>query len=186
MQRGPQIGRMAAAIALFVLIGGCGPIIYINQVTRKASAAVDEARAAQAEKYSPYWYTLAVEYLQKAREEAAFADYEAANRFGRRAQAAAEMAKKESIDRAADPSDTTWMPPPSLREKSASAGDTAGDRSVGTDPSEKASSSDDSLAPADDAGDSGLAPVIQDTGSQDSGSQDSDSGSLLDGKRDLR
>ena len=37
-----------------------------------------------------YWYTLAVQYLKQARQEAASADYQAANRFGRKAAFAAK------------------------------------------------------------------------------------------------
>ena len=133
---------MALVLLTCWLTIGCGPVNYVNQVTRKASAAVASAKAARAEKYSPYWYTLAVEYLRKAREEASFADYEAANRFGRKATEAAQKAKKEAIARAADPSNTDWLPPGSLR----STGDVET-----TD-----------LAPADTSSD--LAPVISDDG----------------------
>ena len=84
-------------------IGGCGPIEYVNQVTRKASASVAAARAVDADKYSPYYYTLAVEYLHKARAEAASADFQAANRFGRKAERAAAQAKLEALDRAGQP-----------------------------------------------------------------------------------
>jgi hypothetical protein len=84
-------------IALLLAVGGCGPIEYVNQVTRKASTAVESAKTAEADRYSPYHYTLAVEYLHKAREEAAAADFQAANRFGRRAQDAANLAKAEAV-----------------------------------------------------------------------------------------
>lgn len=33
---------------------GCGPIVYVNQVTNQAAGLVDEARRADAEHYSPY------------------------------------------------------------------------------------------------------------------------------------
>ncbi len=82
---------------------GCGPIEYVNTVTRGASSAVDAARAANAAKYSPYWWTRAVEYLHKAREEAGYADFQAANRFGRLAEEAAIRAREEALRRAADP-----------------------------------------------------------------------------------
>lgn len=91
---------------------GCGSVLYVNQVTRKASSAVEAARLAEAEVYAPYHYTLAVAYLHKAREEAAAADFQAANRFGRLSHEAAEQARALAVQRAADPSDTTWKPPP--------------------------------------------------------------------------
>ncbi len=85
------------------LVVGCGPIEYVNQVTRKASTEVSSARAAEADKYSPYHYTLAQEYLHKAREEAAAADFQAANRFGKRAQQAAAAARQEAVANAGKP-----------------------------------------------------------------------------------
>jgi hypothetical protein len=80
-----------------LLAVGCGPITYINDVTRKASNDVEAARAAQADQYAPYFYTLAVEYLRKAREEAAHADFESASRLGRMASKAARRAVELSI-----------------------------------------------------------------------------------------
>ena len=84
------------ALAL-CLAFGCGPVTYINDVTRKAATDVEAARAAQADQYAPYHYTLAVEYLRKAREEAAHADYETASRLGRHASRAARRAVELSI-----------------------------------------------------------------------------------------
>ena len=86
------------------LVGtACGPIEYVNQVTRKASSDVEAAKAVRADKYAPYWYTLAVEYLHKAREQAASADYQSANRFGRRSAEAARKAKDVAIENAKRP-----------------------------------------------------------------------------------
>lgn len=121
--------RASGAWAGFLLVlvlaggsGGCGPVGYINQVTRRADASVAAARAVDAERWAPYWYTLAVEYLHKAREEAALADFEAANRFGRRAHEAAVTARTLAVERAARPEDTEWMPPPALREQGKASG----------------------------------------------------------------
>ncbi len=83
--------------ALLLAAAGCGPVTYINQVTRKAANDVEAARAAQADQYAPYHYTLAVEYLRKAREEAAHSDFQTANRLGRLASAAARKAVELSI-----------------------------------------------------------------------------------------
>ena len=52
---------------------------------------------AQADQYAPYYFTLAVEYLRKAREEAAHADFQSANRLGRQASRAARRAVELSI-----------------------------------------------------------------------------------------
>ena len=99
----------AAAVVLVAGLGclgglaGCGPITYVGDV-RRASAAVDEARAAQAEKYAPYWWTRATQYLHKAREVAAHADFQGADRFGRLAAEAARHAAEDARIAARDPS----------------------------------------------------------------------------------
>ncbi len=89
---------MATSLSL-----ACGPIEYVNQVTRRASSEVDAAKAVKADKHAPYWYTLAVEFLHKAREEAATADFQAANRFGRRSAEAARKARTVALERAQNP-----------------------------------------------------------------------------------
>lgn len=87
-----------------IVLVGCGPVAYINQVTRTASSAVDEARAAQADKYAPYWWTRATQYLHMAREVAGHADFQGANHFGRLAADAADKATTEAKLAAKDPS----------------------------------------------------------------------------------
>lgn len=85
---------------LAVGLQACGPVEYMNQVSRKASSQVEAAKAVRADKYAPYYYTLAVEYLHKAREEAAHSDYQSANRFGKRATEAARKARIEALKQA--------------------------------------------------------------------------------------
>ena len=80
------------------LLTACGPIAYVQGVTYNADAAVERARAAQAEKYSPYYWTRATQYLHMAREVAAHADFQGANRFGRLAAEAAMHAEEEASD----------------------------------------------------------------------------------------
>ena len=99
MMRGMRRWVIALALA-----SGCGPIAYVNQVTRDASTKVDRARELNADKYSPYWWTRAVVYLHMAREVAAHADYQGANHFGRLASQAAEQAAADSELAARDPS----------------------------------------------------------------------------------
>lgn len=103
---------MHRALVLLALATGCGPIGYVSQVTRTASSAVDDARGLDAERLAPYWWTRAVEYLHAAREQAAHANYQAANRFGRLATEAAEHAKADAIRRAADPKLMEEITPP--------------------------------------------------------------------------
>jgi hypothetical protein len=100
-RRGPLL--LLAALLCASLSLACGPIEYVNQVTRRASSEVDAAKAVQADKHAPYWYTLAVEYLNKAREEASTSDFQAANRFGRRSAEAARKARALSLERAKNP-----------------------------------------------------------------------------------
>lgn len=95
--------RRPAVVLALLACCACGPIEYVNQVSRKASSSVEAARAVRADQHAPYWYTLAVEYLEKAREEASLADYQAANRFGRRSREAAERATELSLERLRKP-----------------------------------------------------------------------------------
>jgi hypothetical protein len=97
------MNRVLPLLLAVTLAVACGPIQYVDTVTRRADDAVEAARAANAAKWSPYWWTRAVEYLRQARIEAASADFQAANRFGRLAEEAAIRAREESLRRAADP-----------------------------------------------------------------------------------
>jgi hypothetical protein len=83
-------------LAILLAASACGPIVYVSDVTRKATTSVDEARAAQADKHSPYYWTRATQYLHQAKVLAAHADFQGANRFGRLAAEAAEKATAES------------------------------------------------------------------------------------------
>jgi uncharacterized protein DUF4398 len=91
-------------LLLAVMVSACGPIVYVNDVTRRASDSVDHAHAASADKYAPYYWTRANEYLVKARDRAAHADFQGANRFGKLAYEAAELAEQEAIAAKKDPS----------------------------------------------------------------------------------
>ncbi|HEX2685893.1 MAG TPA: DUF4398 domain-containing protein [Kofleriaceae bacterium] len=92
--------RILSVMLVLVLGGvpaGCGPIAYVGEVTHHASDAVDAARAAHADQYAPYWWTRATQYLAKAREIAAYADFQGANRFGRLATEAANKATEQAM-----------------------------------------------------------------------------------------
>ena len=86
------------------LLSACGPVAYINQVPRDAAKKVELARQLNAAKFSPYWWTRATEYLRMAREVAAHADFQGANRFGRLSSEAADKAAMEAEERGRDPS----------------------------------------------------------------------------------
>lgn len=99
------MGPRVIALALIAMTAAaCGPIAYVNEVTRRASTSVDAARAAQADKYAPYYWTRATQYLHQARVKAAKSDWQGANRFGRLATEAAEFALTEAEIAARDPS----------------------------------------------------------------------------------
>ena len=98
--------RLALALAMLTAgLAACGPIAYVNEVTRRADDAVAQARHAEAEKHAPYWWTRATQYLHKARENAARADFQGANRFGRLATEAAQKAIVEAKDPSKRPID---------------------------------------------------------------------------------
>ena len=82
--------------------GGCGPIEYMNQVG-KASSAVSAAKLAQGDRYAPYEYTAAEDYLHKAREEAAYAQYQDSIEFGRKAEELAHRARAIAVTRLNQP-----------------------------------------------------------------------------------
>jgi hypothetical protein len=91
---------LASILALAV---GCGPVAYIARVPFDAAEKVETARKLEADKYSPYWWTRATQYLRMAREVAAHADFQGANRFGRLSAEAAEKAAQEAEVAAKDP-----------------------------------------------------------------------------------
>ena len=95
---------MRRVVIALAFAAGCGPVAYINQVPRDAAQKVEQARALNAAKYSPYWWTRATEYLRMSREVAGHADYQGANKFGRLSAEAAAVAITESEERAKDPS----------------------------------------------------------------------------------
>jgi hypothetical protein len=79
--------RHFQALALGLLLAvGCGPIVYIKDVSPRVAAALEQARADQAERFAPYELTKASLYYDKAREEAGHAYYQNAVDWGRRSQ----------------------------------------------------------------------------------------------------
>lgn len=91
----------SALVPIVASVSGCGPVEYINQVGNKAASAVSAAKLAQSERYAPYEYTAAEEYLHKAREEAGHAEYGDAIEYGRRAEELANQARAITVERLA-------------------------------------------------------------------------------------
>ncbi len=83
----------------------CGPASYIYTVTNKASRALAEAKAEDAEKRAPFEYWSATTYLRMAREKAGEADWELAVDYGQRAakmgRAASRVARQRAREGAA-------------------------------------------------------------------------------------
>lgn len=89
--------RLLLVVAAFtVLSAGCGPI-QSTAALIDADVAVESARAAGAEKASPFEFDSAQLYLQKAREVSGYAQYEAATRFALKAKDLAGVARKNSV-----------------------------------------------------------------------------------------
>lgn len=77
MNRLCRVVPLVLALTAFV---GCGGVIYTARII-SASQAVEQAREAGASELAPYEYHYAVENLDKAREEAAEAEYQDAVEF---------------------------------------------------------------------------------------------------------
>jgi len=111
-------GRLVLLLApLLVSLWACGPVEYINQVGNKAASAVSAAKLASAERYAPYEYTAAEEYLHKAREEAGHAEYQDAIEYGRKAEDLANRARAITVDRMAKESAAATYVPKTQNEE---------------------------------------------------------------------
>jgi hypothetical protein len=105
-----------AVLAVAPLLG-CGPVEYISQVGNRASSAVSAAKLAQADRYAPYEYTAAEEYLHKAREEAGHAEYQDAIEYGRKAEDLANRARAITVERMAKESAAATYVPKTQNEE---------------------------------------------------------------------
>lgn len=97
-----MVRRVLACVV--AVAAGCGPVSYVNQVTQGAASSVDAAREAQAEKYAPYYWVRANEYLRMAREDVARADFQGAIKFGKLSREAGDKAQEEAELAKKDPS----------------------------------------------------------------------------------
>lgn len=88
--------RLLLALLGVAALAGCGPI-QTTAALIDADVAVEAARAAGAPQSSPYEFTGAEAYLQKAREVSGRAQYEAATKFASKARDLAAEAKKNAI-----------------------------------------------------------------------------------------
>ena len=114
MKRGRVLAGGVAVVAAAFLVGGCGPI-ESTAVIAEAEVELAGARAAEGETYAPYEYVSAELYLEKAREERGYADYQAAIDYARKSaemarQARAKAMRKTRKDAAPPPPDEGLVP----------------------------------------------------------------------------
>jgi len=87
--------RLLLALLAISALAGCGPIRSTAALI-DADVAVEAARTAGAPEASPYEFTLAEAYLNKAREVSGYAQYEAAARYAVRARDLGDEARKNA------------------------------------------------------------------------------------------
>lgn len=92
VRRARQTGLVVLTLAGAL---GCGPIVSGVQIIN-ANVEISAAETAGAKQHSLYEYTAAVEYLQKAREEAGYSDFAAARDYADKAYDFAERARKKA------------------------------------------------------------------------------------------
>jgi hypothetical protein len=88
----------------------------VRDISPRAAAALNEARADQAEQFAPYEYTKASLYYDKAREEAGHAYYQNAVDWGRRSLDCSRRASALAHAAHAKPADESQRPNQSCGE----------------------------------------------------------------------
>lgn len=91
-------GRMTCVLVAFAalwLAAACGPIQSTPALTR-ADSAIERALEQRADARAVYEFTLATEYLEKAREEYGYARYRKAARYAEHAREMAEQAERRA------------------------------------------------------------------------------------------
>ena len=121
-----MVKRFLCTAVCALVLAACGPVDYLNTVTLKATRAVADAKAANAEKLAPYEYWSALTYLQMAREKVGYADYEDAVSYGEKSEEMAIKAKKLAAEKGQEgpdarrethaPAEVITQPPAKTRE----------------------------------------------------------------------
>lgn len=93
---------MVRLLLFTITLMGCGPVLYASRVPFEATDAVARAERANASKLAPYWMTRARLYLEAAQRQASQANFDAANRYGAIATAAARRAEATALERSPD------------------------------------------------------------------------------------
>jgi hypothetical protein len=82
-------------VALLLVFPACGPLIY-SVTASQAKSALRQAEASKAEEKDPYHYWRAAAFLEKAKEEAGYSDYQPAIKYSRIAKESAKKAIQNS------------------------------------------------------------------------------------------
>ena len=94
-----RVYGLGAALMMVIVVGGCAPITSTVEIKR-AAVALDAAENAGAKRYAVYEYHAAKLYLDKAREEDAYAEFWASQRYAEKASNFAKKARTLAQDRA--------------------------------------------------------------------------------------
>ncbi len=90
------LARYGAPAVIAVSLG-CAPIVGSVELVN-ADIAVNAAESAGAPKYAVYEFTMAKEYLKKAREESGYSDFAAARVYAEKALKYAETARARALE----------------------------------------------------------------------------------------
>lgn len=102
------LARLGASAVIFVALG-CAPIVGTVQLVN-ADIAVNAAESAGAPTYAIYEFTMAREYLKKAREESGYSDFAAARVYAEKALKYAETARSRALEVSATGSPNVILP----------------------------------------------------------------------------
>jgi len=106
----PRLVIALLSSLLVSLASGCGPLIS-SYLIISAQAELDGADAAQGERFAPYEYTAATEYLAKAREEQGYADFGPSIDYAFKANELAVKAKERAEKERSKAQGPGEMPP---------------------------------------------------------------------------
>jgi hypothetical protein len=89
------VKRAIFSLLMLGCLPSCGPLIY-SVTASQAKSALRQAEAAKAEVRDPYNYWRASAFLEKAKEEASYSDYQPAIKYSRIAKQSAKKAVENS------------------------------------------------------------------------------------------
>ncbi|WP_249345149.1 DUF4398 domain-containing protein, partial [Corallococcus exiguus] len=104
----PVMTKQSLLLAFAGVLTACGPVKSTSNIL-DAEVQIQAARTAGAEKEAPYEWTAANLYLQKAREEVGYSDYQAGVDFAVKASRFANEAREKAMS-AANSGDSQGRP----------------------------------------------------------------------------